>query len=364
MNRHLVVALSGHGYGHLAQVAPVLEALRARLPALRLTLLGALPRSVVAARLPLPFAYHPRSLDVGMVMEDALTVDVAASCHAYARFHARWQQGMAQDAALLERLAPDYLLCDVPYRILAAAAQVGVPAAALCSLNWADIYAHFCGQQDTAAAILAEIEAAYGQAEVFYQPAPSMPMPRLPHRQAIGPLARSGRSRRAELAQGLRLRPQERLGLVSLGGIPTRLDLSRWPSQPGWRWIVPAAWHVERPDLVALESLALPFPDVLRSADVLLTKPGYGSFAEAACNGVPVLYVPRKDWPEERWLVSWLKRVGRCAPLSLAALRQGRVVAAGNALVADGPPPALAPSGVAALAARLAARLSGGASNG
>ena len=46
--------------------------------------------------------------------------------------------------------------------------------------------------------------------------------------------------------------------------------------------------------------------DLIRSCDVLLTKPGYGAFTEAACNGTSVLYVARDDWPEEPWLSRWL----------------------------------------------------------
>jgi hypothetical protein len=43
----------------------------------------------------------------------------------------------------------------------------------------------------------------------------------------------------------------------------------------------------------------------------LLTKPGYSAFTEAACHGW-VLYAARRDWPEEPYLVAWLKRFGQC----------------------------------------------------
>ena len=63
----------------------------------------------------------------------------------------------------------------------------------------------------------------------------------------------------------------------------------------------------------AMEKLGIEFGDMLASCDAVLTKPGYGTFVEAACAGVPVLYVARKDWPEEPYLVNWLKRNGSCA---------------------------------------------------
>ena len=66
------------------------------------------------------------------------------------------------------------------------------------------------------------------------------------------------------------------------------------------------------PDAVVLESLPLNFSDLLASSDVLLCKPGYGSFAEAACSGIPALYVNRPDWPEAPALIEWLQQTA-CA---------------------------------------------------
>jgi len=42
---HLLVTICAHGFGHLGQSAPVLNALRRRLPALRLTVASTLPEA-------------------------------------------------------------------------------------------------------------------------------------------------------------------------------------------------------------------------------------------------------------------------------------------------------------------------------
>ncbi len=74
---HLLAALSHHGHGHLAQCAPVLNALHRRIPRLRLTVYSALPRSVLAARLDGPFQHWEAPTDVGMVMAGSLVVRAA-----------------------------------------------------------------------------------------------------------------------------------------------------------------------------------------------------------------------------------------------------------------------------------------------
>jgi len=137
------------------------------------------------------------------------------------------------------------------------------------------------------------------------------------------------------------------LVLIAMGGIAFRLPLECWPRISGVRWVVPSSWQARHSDAVELESLDMDFTDVLASCDALLTKPGYGSFAEAACNGAPVLYLDRKDWPEAPYLVEWLKRQGRCMEVERAALERGAIAAPLEALWALPPATPVEPEGIA-----------------
>ena len=74
---HLLVALSSHGFGHLSQAAPVVNQLRTEIPGLRVTVRAAFPADQIARRIPDPDAIMPAADDFGMVMHDALSVDVA-----------------------------------------------------------------------------------------------------------------------------------------------------------------------------------------------------------------------------------------------------------------------------------------------
>jgi hypothetical protein len=141
----------------------------------------------------------------------------------------------------------------------------------------------------------------------------------------INPIARAGCNQRLHLAAKLQLGETEKLVLVAMGGMEFRLPVEHWPNSPGIRWLIPQAWWVKRDDMVTLESLGLPFSDVLASCDAVLTKPGYGAFVEAACAGIPVLYVARHDWPEEPYLVSWLNQHGTCVEVERERLQAGEL---------------------------------------
>jgi hypothetical protein len=155
-----------------------------------------------------------------------------------------------------------------------------------------------------------------------------MAMEHLPNLLPIAPIAAVGNNRRDELNRHLQLSQNEKLVLVSLGGIAGRLPIERWPQIEGVRWLVQQSWQVEHPDAIILESLPMNFSDLLASSDVLICKPGYGSFAEAACCGVPVLYVSRADWPESPALISWLQQHCGCREVSREALELGDVAEA------------------------------------
>lgn len=354
MIRHLLVALSGHGFGHAAQAAPVVNALVQRIPDLRVTLYTDVPRTLLASRFRCAFEHIDAAPDVGMLMDSALDVYVEKSARAYAEFHRHWNANVQREVERLALLRPDLVLADAPYRVLTAARRMNVPAVALCSLNWAAVYRHYCGSRPEADAIHAQIVAAYQDATLFLRPTPSMAMPELTNSREIGPIAWPAQPQPQPLRRRLRLSDQQRLVLVTLGGIPSANPLRVWPVSDDVRYVVPTGWYVPRPDVVDAASIGLHFADVLASVDVVITKPGYNTIVESVCQGRPALFVPRTDWPEQAVLVDWLYRHGRGAEIDRARFEHGDLRDAIEALMVLPPPTPVPASGTAEAAGLLA----------
>ncbi len=359
MAPHLVVDISFHGFGHLAQVAPVLGALRARVEGLRLTARTALPESVLRHRLGNDLTVMAAAKDAGMSMASALDVLAAESAGAHRRFHRGWENTVTREARELESLSPDLVLANIPYLTLAAASLARIPAVAMCSLNWADVYHHYCSGLPGSGRIQEHMLQSYASADLFLQLSPHMPMENLPRRMSIGPVVRRGTRRRAELAERLGMGAHERLVLVGLGGVATRFPIEHWPVLPHTRWLVPSDWQVERRDCSPLEKLDMSFVDIMASSDILIAKPGYGTFVEAACHGLPVLYVARQDWPEARYLTAWLRQNARSLELQRRDVETGQFAHALDAVLQQRAPPPVVPHGVEQAADVLAARLTG-----
>jgi hypothetical protein len=358
MHPHLLVEISAHGFGHLAQTAPIINALFRRFADLQLTVRGGLSEAVLRARLTAPFRWLPHDADIGMRMASALTVRIRASQSAYRAFHADWTDKVARETRVLQELAPDLILSNIPYLVLAAAARAQIPTVALSSLNWAAIYHHYCGHLPGAEVIHGQIVSAYRTVQSFLRIEPGLPMPNLEQCRRVGPIAAHGRDRRGELCQVLQVDPAERLVLVALGGVDTTLPLDQWPITPGVQWLAPNGWGARRADIKALQDLSMPFLDVLASSDAVLTKPGYGTFVEAACNGIPVLSIKRPDWPETPHLNHWLQTHGILVEIDPQQISAG-AIAQPLANVLSRPRPArVIPSGVEEAAQLLASMLS------
>ncbi len=350
---HLVVSVSGHGFGHIAQTAPILNSLHRHFPGLRLTVRSSAPVAQLRSRIHVPFNHLGSEGDIGMMMSSALDVQVEQSRAAYRAFHADWDARVNDEAHLLHDLKADLVLSDVGYLPLAGAQRAGIHNVALCSLNWADIYRHYCGND----AIAVQIHDCYADADAFLRASPGMPMADLPNLVPVPPIAAIGTNRRAELRLRLQLTGDEMLVLVSLGGIASRLPMEAWPRIKGVRWLVQEDWRVKHPDAIILETLRMDFSDLLASSDALLCKPGYGSFVEAAGSGVPVIYVDRPDWPEAPALIEWLQQHGLCREVSRGALNKGELADALEQLWDSPRPKPVIPDGAEWVAEWLAERL-------
>lgn len=319
----LLFDVSAHGLGHLAQTAPVIDALAARLPRLQISVRSAIAHERLAQRIRAPFDHVAAARDFGFVMHNAVDIDLAASAARYRDFHADWPARVAAEADWLRRHGIDAVVCNAAYLPLAAAAEAGIPAAGMSSLNWADMVAAYFHGEPWAQVVHAQIQAAYDSAAAFLALSPGLPMTNMARRQSFPPVASPGIPNRQGVARALDMDESGRWLLLAMGGMDLPLPLADWPHRPGWTWLLPDQTAPARSDMRAFDSAALSFGTVLASADAVVTKPGYGTFVEAACGGVPILYLERPDWPESPHFADWLESRARAASVTRARLLSG-----------------------------------------
>jgi len=354
--RHLVVDLSSHGFGHAGIACPVLNVLRSWDQTLKITIRTTIPARWLAQRLEFEFDYL-EFIDFGMVMAGTWAVLAEESLTAYSKIHDDWDSHVIEAARRLQALAPSLLLSNVPYLSIAAAHMIGRPSVAFGAVNWADIFHCYCGHLPGAEPILHQMIETYDRADIFLQPVPAMSMPSIRRHRLVGPIARLGRRRGAELRRRFNIRPDDRIVLLALGGIPTNFTFDSWPRFADTTIILASQIQTNHPNVVVLDDPEFPFVDLIASSDAVITRPGYGTVAEAGCNGIPILLVPREGWPETPAFLDWLSRNGRVLILEECELREGDFLSKLRALQDMPAPPAPAPTGATEVADEIMKRL-------
>ena len=308
----LLIGITAHGLGHLAQTAPVVAALRHRDPSLEITVLSAIARSGIEARIPPPVRIVAAEDDFGLVMATPFNVDMQASFRRYAELHDRYGEEVRVLADWLRAERFDGVLANISYLLTAAAHEAEVPALAMSSLNWHDLFRYYCGAFEGAEAIADQMRAAYARARCIARLEPAMAMPDFEAETIDAAIAMAGRNRRDELRRRYSIDKTGKIILFAMGGMAPE-NPPDWGGDPGRNHILfgPASWAGRGP-WCNPDDAGVPFTDLVASADVVVTRPGYGTVTEIAAAGVPAILVSRGDWPEEPGLVDWLTQNGRC----------------------------------------------------
>ncbi len=311
-------AISAHGYGHAAQVVPVLNALGRLVPDLRALLRTTVPPSFFHGRLRIPWEISPVQQDVGCIQDGPLTIDIEATWCEHRRFHSTWTDRVKQEAAAMEAVRPNLVLADTPYLALAAGRAAAIPSVALVSFTWDAILAEFQAPPDVEHDVLmATIRASYEQADLALRMTPAPHMDHFRRTVEIGPIAEPVNPARDRLAEALHLAPDEKTVLIGFGGIPlTSLPFSELERLDGYRLLFDGPIPTGSRRFVSIGSLPFSFKTLLASVDVIITKPGYGTVVEAVALGQPVVYVRRYNFADEQPIVDYLHRHGRAVELS------------------------------------------------
>ena len=86
---------------------------------------------------------------------------------------------------------------------------------------------------------------------------------------------------------------------------------------------------------------------------MLCLPPGYGTYAEAVCHGVPVLTIERRDWPETAYLNSWVQQHGRLEVMTREQFLSGDFSPLVNTLLEKRAGPGIEPDGIRQAADRI-----------
>lgn len=325
----VAVYITGHGFGHLTQTIEMLIALYQQKKQIQFKIITSIPESVVTTRIAnkIPssqfcYIHDETNTDIGMPMIDAMQVDQDKAITSYKSIHSHWESHLHFEEQRIKSLHVDLVLSNVSYIPLQAAANLGIPSVALCSLDWASIWQVFGSQDKAGKDIFNQIVEAYQSANYFLQLTPHLPMLFLENAVSVPFVVRQGESRREVIDQHFPQCLGKKLILISMGGMDAEIDFERWPKPERVVYIVTGKKTLPKGYLHA-EQIDLDFSDIMASVDMVLTKTGYGMVVETVVNQTPLFYIARADWPENEVMFTWCEENNRVLEIDRRALEQG-----------------------------------------
>lgn len=307
---HLCFSITAHGFGHGAISTAVIQQIMQNFPKIKITVLTLLPKSYLDSRLTGLYAHIKCGHDFGMLMHSPIEVDVESSREKYQALFESWQDVVNQEVEILKQLQPDCVISNVSPITLDAAIQLGIPTASVAPFNWAQIYKRYCFncQDEQTVAVYERMMQVYKKVDYIYKPLPSVPLSEV-NEVHIASINSQPQLQRERLLSQLPAGTHS-IVLVALGGLPITLNCSEWPVIPHLHWLVDQPEQQLRSDMTQVSTLDLSFLDLVGSCDVILTKPGYGTYCEIAAiadkKRIHVISLERPDWPETPFLNQFL----------------------------------------------------------
>ena len=207
----------------------------------------------------------------------------------------------------LRREEISLVIVDVPYLIIEACAYAGIPVIAVTNFDWVFIYARLFKRDIEMRPVINTIHSLYQRCDAAFRlpfsSSASMAAFRSPMKSGL--LARR-KDRYCDLRELYGIEQDKPILTCTFGGEPgMSVDLksvcAAWPGM-----VISASEEVSAANHIHAPRHA-DWLDLIHGSNVILTKPGYSTFAEATQFNRGIIYLPRQDYPEEEVLIRGLK---------------------------------------------------------
>lgn len=353
--------VTGHGLGHASRACQVIQTLRLRHPRVAVEVVSNAAPWFFRANLHPTVPVEERGLDFGVLQHDSLLMREEETLRACRALLAEADDRVADETASLRLGGVTLIAADIPFLAFPAAERAGIPSVGISNFTWDWIYEglgeRIRGYDD----VVAGVRESYAAGDLLLRLPFHGGTPPLRRTEDVPLLSRRSVADPAKMRRRLDIPDGKKVALLSFGGF----GLGEFDSTPlkrlsEWIFLGEPGLGESAPHLRQVPFGSFHYPDLVKTADVVVTKPGYGIVSECIALGTAILYTGRGDFREQALLVEGIGRYGRGREIGNDRLRRGDLGEDLEALLSQPPPTAsLRPDGDEVIADRLA-QMAGG----
>ncbi|MGC1394553.1 MAG: glycosyl transferase, partial [Coleofasciculaceae cyanobacterium] len=136
----LYIAITSHGFGHAVRASSVAAAIQELCPEILLVLVTTAPRWLLETYIPGDFIHRPRTLDVGVIQSDSLTMDQEATLEKLQQVRKNANSIIAGEVNFIRTNRVGLVLADIPPLAANIAKAAEVPCWMMSNFGWDFIY--------------------------------------------------------------------------------------------------------------------------------------------------------------------------------------------------------------------------------
>jgi L-arabinokinase len=317
--------ITAHGYGHGVRSTDIIRAVCRLYPEIGIHVVSMLPEPFLRNRTGSEkIIIHARNFDIGMVQLDSIRLDVAATLDRALDIYAARKRLLANETAFLKKTGINLVVSDIPSLPIEAAARTGIPRAAVGNFSWDWIYSDFLADDQRWLPVIEMFREQYARADLLLRLPFHDEMAAFSRKEDIPLVARPGNPCREKIAELTGCAPEKKWVLLSFTTLNLSDDaLARIERMEDCEFltVLPLEWPRRNIHAVAREQAS--FSDTLASADVVISKPGFGILSDCVVNDKPLIYAERMNFREYPVLEASIRKYLKHVHISTEDLYRG-----------------------------------------
>lgn len=311
----LYVAITNHGFGHATRTATIAGTIQKLCPEVLLIMVTSAPRWLLELYIDGDFIYRPRAFDIGVVQADSMTMDKAATLEKLREIRANQRSLIASEVNFIRQNRVNLILADVPPLAAAIASAADIPCYMSSNFGWDFIYRAWGGEFLEIADWMSDL---YSKCDRLFRLPFHESMSAFSNITDVGLIGSSPRYPLDALRSNWGITaPQDKTVLLTFGGLGLQqLPYENLQHFPDWQFLTLNISAPELPNLIKITDQKLRPVDFMPLCGRLISKPGYGTFAEAVRVGTPIVTMTREDFAEAAFL---LEGISDCVPHQILA---------------------------------------------
>ncbi|AFY39256.1 hypothetical protein Lepto7376_3015 [[Leptolyngbya] sp. PCC 7376] len=318
----LYLAITSHGFGHAVRTASVAAKVQELLPETLLIFVTTVPNWLLASYIKGDYIQRAKKLDVGVIQSDSFSMDQAATLAKLQDIRERASRIIADEVSFLRQNRAGLVLADIPPLAAPIAHGADLPCWFMGNFGWDFIYRDWGGD------FIEEsdwITKHYQTGDRLFRLPLNEPMTQFSNITDVGLIGGDPSQDINQLRKTFNLTtPKEKTILLTFGGMGLEgIPYDALRQFEDYQFIT---FDRQAPDLENLckitDTIYRPV-DFFPLCDRIVSKPGFGTFAEAMRQGTSIATLPREDFAEGAIMLANLQQFSHHQILDPIAFRQG-----------------------------------------